>query len=175
MRVELRQVTTDDAEVLAELYRTNRTFLEPWEPRREDSYFTADGQRRQLAEAVEYRRNGRALACVILADGRVVGRVTINDIVRGPFESGLVGYWVAQEVNGLGVATAAVAGAVRLSFDGLGLHRLQAATLRHNTASQRVLSRNGFTYIGTAPQYLRIAGSWQDHHLYQLLNDRWGQ
>lgn len=30
-----------------------------------------------------------------------------------------------------------------------------------------VLHRAGFGLIGTAPSYLRIAGTWQDHLLYQ--------
>jgi ribosomal-protein-alanine N-acetyltransferase len=51
------------------------------------------------------------------------------------------------------------------------LHRLQAATLLHNSGSQRVLADNGFERIGIAPQYLRIAGEWQDHLLFQLLLD----
>lgn len=174
MQVALRQVTIDDAGVLVDLYRTNRTFLAPWEPNREDLFFTEDHQRQQLVQAVEHCRSGRTLPCVILADTRVVGRITINDIIRGAFDSAHLGYWVAQEMNGQGIATAAVAAAVRLCFKDLGLHRVQAATLTHNAASQRVLSRNGFTFIGTAPRYLRIAGSWQDHHLYQRLNDGWG-
>jgi len=43
-------------------------------------------------------------------------------------------------------------------------------TLRHNTGSQRVLERNGFERIGVAPAYLSVAGRWQDHVLYQLLD-----
>jgi len=58
---------------------------------------------------------------------------------------------------------------LRLAFGELGLHRVQAATLLHNTGSQRVLKRNGFTRIGVAPRYLRIAGEWQDHVLFQRL------
>jgi ribosomal-protein-alanine N-acetyltransferase len=53
--------------------------------------------------------------------------------------------------------------------DELRLHRLQAATLMHNTASQRTLIANGFERIGSAPKYLRIAGEWQDHFLFQRL------
>ena len=113
-----------------------------------------DHQRRQLAQAGVNCRSGQALSCVILADDRVVGRININDIVRGAFDSAHLGYWVAEERNGRGVATAAVTAAARLCFEDLGLHRIQAATLTHNIASQRVLDHNGFTYIGTAPQYL---------------------
>lgn len=56
-----------------------------------------------------------------------------------------------------------------IAFTQLGLHRLQAETLVHNTGSQRVLTRNGFAPYGIAPQYLKIADEWQDHILYQVL------
>ncbi|KPC74049.1 acetyltransferase, partial [Streptomyces sp. NRRL WC-3753] len=32
-----------------------------------------------------------------------------------------------------------------------------------------VLLRAGFTWYGTAPDYLHIAGAWRDHHRYQLI------
>ena len=48
-------------------------------------------------------------------------------------------------------------------------HRLQAATLQHNAASQKILTRSGFTEIGVAPAYLHIAGSWRDHILFQCI------
>ncbi|MGO1696060.1 MAG: GNAT family N-acetyltransferase [Arthrobacter sp.] len=70
---------------------------------------------------------------------------------------------------GAGLATRAVAEARAHSFDGLGLHRLQAETLVHNHAYQRVLTRNGFTRHGRASGYLKIAGRWQDHLMYQVL------
>ncbi len=47
---------------------------------------------------------------------------------------------------------------------------MEAGTLVHNLGSQRVLERNGFVRFGLAPQYLRIAGRWQDHVLFQVLN-----
>lgn len=72
--------------------------------------------------------------------------------------------------NGRGLASAAVADAVRVAFDELRLHRLQAETLLHNTASQRVLAWNGFQPFGIAPSYLKIAGRWQDHILFHLFN-----
>jgi ribosomal-protein-alanine N-acetyltransferase len=59
---------------------------------------------------------------------------------------------------------------LRLAFGELHLHRVEAGTLVHNAASQRVLERNGFVRYGLAPQYLRIAGRWQDHVLFQVLN-----
>ena len=40
-------------------------------------------------------------------------------------------------------------------------------TLVDNLASQRVLEKNGFDRIGLARRYLRIAGDWCDHVLFQ--------
>ena len=170
MHVELRQVTADDAEVLLKLYRTNRTFLAPWEPKRDDSFFTEHHQRRQLAQAGVDRRSGRALPCVILADDRVVGRININDIVRGAFDSAHLGYWVAEEMNGRGVATAAVAAAARLCFEDLGLRRVTANCFADNTAPWRLIERVGMrreTYAVT--ESLHRSGEWLDTMGYGLL------
>ena len=57
-----------------------------------------------------------------------------------------------------------------MAFGELGLHRLDAATLLHNTPSQRVLARNGFRPFAVAESYIKIAGRWQDHILFQLLS-----
>lgn len=38
----------------------------------------------------------------------------------------------------------------------------------HNTPSQRVLVKTGFTRIGLAPHYLEIAGRRQDHVMFQV-------
>jgi ribosomal-protein-alanine N-acetyltransferase len=98
-----------------------------------------------------------------------VGRFNVAGIVRGPFQSAGLGYWVDSEYAGRGVASAAVRRIVAVARDELGLHRLEASTLLHNIGSQRVLQKAGFQQIGMAPQYLQIAGKWQDHNLYQVL------
>jgi len=58
-----------------------------------------------------------------------------------------VGYWVGATDNGRGLATAAVRDIIRVAFDDLRLHWIQAGTLSHNVRSQRVLERNGFVRL----------------------------
>jgi ribosomal-protein-alanine N-acetyltransferase len=106
---------------------------------------------------------------LILDGDRIIGRVTLSNVVRGPLQSCNIGYWVSRADNGRGHATAAVTEMARIAFGELGLHRLQAGTMPTNLASQRVLEHNGFTRIGLAPAYLRIAGRWQDHILFQKI------
>ena len=165
-----RLVTLGDLPALAGLLRTNREFLAPYEPIRDDDYSTVDGQGKVIGTALDQHEHGSTLPHVILDNsGRVVGRITLNEIMRGPLQSCSLGYWVGADDNGRGLATAAVQDIMRVAFDELGLHRIQAGTLLHNVRSQRVLERNGFVRYGVAPKYLKIAGEWQDHALYQVV------
>lgn len=167
--VVLRGVRESDAEALAEAYRANGEHLKPWEPARDDAFFTAEYQRAQIEKSREAFAAGTAVAFVITTGGRVVGRLTLTGIVRGAFQSVNLGYWIAADHQGRGLMTAAVRAASTIARDELRLHRIQAATLLHNDASQAVLRKCGFTEIGVAPGYLRIAGRWQDHRLFQLI------
>jgi ribosomal-protein-alanine N-acetyltransferase len=167
-----RLIRPADAAALTALVRANREFLAPWEPLREEHYFTEAGQRADIEQALERHKIGNALPCVIVDDeGAVVGRITLNGIVRGAFQSCSVGYWLSAAASGRGLATAALRDIKTTAFGELGLHRIQAETLLHNVPSQRVLERNGFSRIGLAPTYLKIAGRWQDCVLYQVIND----
>jgi ribosomal-protein-alanine N-acetyltransferase len=171
MTVRVRPAREEDAATLAALYRENRAYLAPFEPTRDDEFFTPAGQATRLAALLAEAEQGRAHPYVIEVDARVAGRVTVTNVARGPFCSGSLGYWVAAAQAGRGVASAAVLQVVGDCFTAHGLHRLEAATLVDNLASQAVLRRTGFTLIGRAPAYLRIAGEWRDHLLFQRIAD----
>ncbi len=165
-----RLVTVADAPTLAEVLRVDREFLAPWEPVRDDDYFTTAGQRAVIRADLQQHVLGSKLPHAILDEsGGLIGRITLSDIQRGPFQSCSLGYWVRASHNGRGFATKAVREMVRVAFEELGLHRVQAAVLLHNVGSHRVLDRNGFMRFGMAPEYLHIAGRWQDHAMYQVV------
>jgi ribosomal-protein-alanine N-acetyltransferase len=170
--VVTRLISVDDAAAIAALVRRNRDFLAPWEPVREESYFTVEGQRDRIESMLDWERHGIVLPHVILdEDGAVQGRITLTSIVRGPSQSCTVGYWLGESATGRGLATRAVADIKRVAFGRLRLHRIEAGTLKHNRSSQRVLERNGFERFGLAPNYLQIDGRWQDHVLFQVVNE----
>lgn len=171
--VVLRELRADDAEALAIAYAGNRAHLAAWEPERDEAFFTAARQEAEVATQLEDAARGVSLLLVLAADdATIAGRFTLSGIVRGPFQSANLGYWVDAGRTGRGLASAAVAAMVDVARTELGLHRIQAATLTHNAGSRRVLERNGFEHIGFAPAYLEIAGRWQDHELFQrILHD----
>lgn len=159
-----------DGAALARAYSANRSHLEPWDPARSEDFFTAAWQEDHVRQCVEDASSGRSIRFVIeSADGEIRGRVNINNIVRGAFWSADLGYWVDAGRTGHGLATRAVAEVLEHARGELRLHRIQAATLLHNVASQHVLAANGFERIGHAPKYMKIAGEWQDHLLFQRL------
>ena len=169
---DIRPLGEGDASALAAAYVRNREHLAPWDPKREDWFFTERGQRADVEAKLAMAGQGLVVPWLVMHGADVVGRVNLNNIVRGVFQNASLGYWVDHAHTGRGLASAAVRFAVERA-DALGLHRLEAGTLVHNVASQRVLTRTGFEQYGVAPAYLYINGRWQDHHLYQrILHDR---
>jgi ribosomal-protein-alanine N-acetyltransferase len=152
-----------DAEEALALRLANREFLAPFDPVRDDDYFTLEAQRERLERS--------AFGYAILDGSVIAGVVFLSNVVYGPFCNANVGYWVDRARNGRGLATRAVGAAVETAFGPLGLHRVQAGTLLHNVASRRVLEKNGFERIGLARRHLHIDGRWQDHVLFERLAD----
>ena len=161
----IRPLVAADADALVEIRVANREFLAPFDPAREDAFFTRDGQLNWLASG-----NGIRFA-ILDDDGALAGSISLSEITRGPLQSAIVGYWVDRRRNGKGLASRAVAAVVDHAFGELALHRVEAGTLLDNVASQRVLERNRFTRIGIARKHLLLGGEWRDHILFERLAD----
>ena len=102
----------------------------------------------------------------------MVGRANIQNIVRAPMQSGVLGYWVDKDHLRRGLAKASVE-FLEEQAQALGLHRLEAGTMVENLASQRVLEACGYKKYGLAPRLLFLNGAWRDHVLFQkVLHDR---
>ena len=166
-----RLVEVGDAEQLTRLMVESKDFMRRYEPDRPPEFFTLEHQRKGIEANLAAFERDEMVPHVIVDDGTVVGRINLVTIVRGPFQSCSLGYWVGEEHNGKGHATRAVAAIKKVAFTEQGLHRIEASVLLDNFASQRVLERNGFVRFGVAPTYLKIAGSWQDMAIYQVITD----
>jgi ribosomal-protein-alanine N-acetyltransferase len=166
--VAIRPLRLADAAALLEIRSRTRAFLEPWEPARDERFYTLAGQRDVVAAALRELELGRALPFAIVEDGELAGAVNLSGIVRGVFENAYLGYWVDEARGGRGVATEAVRLAVEHAFGPAALHRVQAAVIPRNAPSIRVLEKVGFREEGFALRYLRIAGVWEDHRLFAL-------
>lgn len=161
----------DHAEALAAAYLRNREHLAPWDPVRPASFFTPAGQRALVGQQLAEVAAGRLAVWLLEHEGEVVGRVALNNVVHAVLCSASLGYWVDAAHLRQGWAGVMVEHACAEALP-MGLHRVEAGTLLHNEASQRVLLRAGFEEYGVARQLLYLGGAWQDHRLYQrILHD----
>jgi RimJ/RimL family protein N-acetyltransferase len=109
---------------------------------------------------------------IVEVDGAPCGQVQLA--VDSGFRQQLtatLGYTVAEEMQGRGVATEAVRQAIRIAFGpgGLGLERVEAVAAVENVASRRVLEKAGFQFEGIRRGLLRIQGQRVDHACYGIL------
>lgn len=80
-------------------------------------------------------------------DGAILGRFNLRDIANG---SAVLGYRVAENVAGHGVATTTVDQLCREAATTFGLRTIRSATSDANIGSQRVLLKAGFVLVGPA-------------------------
>lgn len=161
-----------EANSLLELRLKNRVAHNPFEPKRDDYFYTLAGQQQIINQRLEDAKQDRAyMFGIYLLDGQLIGQITLSNVSRGVAQYADLGYLMDHEMQGNGYMTAAVDLVLGYAFRALGLHRVQAATLLHNEASRRVLEKSGFKPEGIARQYLKINGQWQDHQTYAILTD----
>jgi ribosomal-protein-alanine N-acetyltransferase len=108
------------------------------------------------------------LPYVIEVDGSFGGQLTIGNVTHGALRSAWIGYWVASEFTGGGVATGALALGVDHCFGPVLLHRVEATVRPENTASRRVLTKVGFREEGLLKRYLDVDRAWRDHLLVAI-------
>jgi [ribosomal protein S5]-alanine N-acetyltransferase len=95
-----------------------------------------------------------------------VGFVLQEDIYSRSAE---IGYWVGEPFWGKGIATSALGALVRFAFSNFDLVRLYATVFEWNTASARVLEKNGFELEGRLAKSVTKKGATIDSLLYALL------
>jgi RimJ/RimL family protein N-acetyltransferase len=125
------------------------------------------------AQAEEARQAGRALALAIV-DARLEVVLGSCDMRRpDPDDAALgeVGFLLAEEARGRGVATRAVGLLVDWSFRGLGMERVQGLVHPDNPRSAKVLERLGFRREGLLRDYRAGEAGREDRVLFSVLPD----
>ena len=115
-------------------------------------------------------------ACFLVrrrTDDALVGVININQIIRGFFHSGFLGYYGFRPHDGQGYLTEGLRLVLRHAFVKLRLHRLEANIQPRNGASIALVQRCGFRHEGRSLRYLKIAGKWRDHERFAITIEDW--
>jgi len=166
-RSRIRLPEEADAPALLRYRVANRTHLAPWEPLREEAFYTLEHCVRSIADGRELARQDRSYPCLVYGpdETEILATFTLAHVMRGPFQACLLGYGAAAQVQGQGLMHEALQAGLHWAFGELGLHRVMANHMPRNERSARLLARLGFEREGYAKRYLQIAGVWEDHVL----------
>ncbi len=177
-RMTLRPPIHSDFRAWVALRETSADFLTPWEPTWAKDHLTRKSFTNRVYWAARSIRTDIAYPFFMIRreDATLVGAITLDNLRRGPAQSGTLGYWTGEPFARQGYMAEAIAALTHHAFTKMDLSRIEAACLPENRASRGVLEKAGFKYEGVAQSYLQIAGRWRNHVLYAALrHDRRGR
>jgi len=166
MSIVLRSPCPDDEAAFLQAVSDSRELHHPWvSPPHTPAKF--------LDYLDKYSDERNECFLVVEASGGLVGCIHINEIVRGRFRSGYLGYYGFVPYAGKGLMKQAMVLAIGEGFGRLQLHRLEANIRPENEASIRLVHSLGFRHEGFSPRYLFLEGQWRDHERYAITVEDW--
>ena len=84
-----------------------------------------------------------------------------------------IGWSLAPEARGRGIASEAAAALLKLGFEELGFHRIDAKLDALNTASAALCERLGMRLESTQVDKWHYKGQWATEVVYAILADEW--
>lgn len=129
---------------------------------------------REFEDRLKRLQSGAHLGYWICTEaGELAGVININEIVRGAFNSGYLGYYALVPHNGRGYMKQGLRAVLKEAFRRERLHRLEANIQPDNEASRRLVQGCGFRLEGFSPRYLKLAGRWRDHERWAITVEEW--
>lgn len=167
-RAAIRPHRREDGAEFVRLARQSVSFHHPWLtlPTTDEAY---EGFIAQLE-----REDRRGFLVCVRETGALAGFININNIVRGAFQCGAIGYGAFPSTAGRGYMSEGLGLVLRQAFGPLGLHRIEVNIQPGNEASTALVKRHGFRLEGFSPDFLYIEGAWRDHDRWAMTSDMLG-
>ncbi len=103
--------------------------------------------------------------------GALVGHIALK--IQEDSRQAEIGFTLAREYHGKGLAFEAVSRVLNYLFIKLEMHRVTAITDCENQRSVALLSRLGMRQEGHFIQNIWFKGKWGDEYLYAILREEW--
>jgi ribosomal-protein-alanine N-acetyltransferase len=176
MRVHIRPPRQSDTAAYAAAVRRSREHIHPWNPVEPDGF--GDLLRRQGPGLSTFLIMDGPAGGPVPADGGIVGKVNVSNIVRGRFCNASFGYDSYLPYAGTGRMSEGLRLVVGHCFTpeahgGLGLHRIEINVQPDNLRSLAMAKRLGFRHEGYSPRYLYLDDAWRDHERFALTAEEW--
>jgi ribosomal-protein-serine acetyltransferase len=169
--LQLGLLEREDVGDLDALVAANRDHLLPWMP------WARDPERAGTRGFVEGRaltalERGEGVDTGIWWRGRLVGAAGIHSWSERP-RRGSVGYWIAADAQGHGVATRVARALLAKAFDDWGAARVDLRAAVENAPSRAVADRLGMRFEGVLRRELPVEDGYADMAVYALDAAEW--
>jgi len=177
-RVVLRPLVAEDYDGWLSVRSSCRRWLQVWEPRPAGGAHLAEDRSSFVSRCLGRERErqlGYGYGFGIFADEAFCGEITLSSIQRGPFQSGVIGYWIDEAKAGQGLMPESVVVVLAFAFETLALHRVEVNIVPRNTASRRVVEKLDLRSEGVSLRMLEIDGVWEDHMRFAITAEEWSE
>lgn len=162
MKLTLKPWTTEDAERLSDVFNS---FRRDYTSNRRPTPYPVREAQRWLDETAK-KDETEGLFYAILADEEYVGFITVERMEDVHCRDAEIGYLLKTREESKGIATWAVGEACKRAFEKMDIVRLTGYVFAANTASRKVMEKNGFVLEGVMKQALYKNGQLQDDCIY---------
>jgi len=108
------------------------------------------------------------------SDKKLVGIVSLMDVIRGLFQNAFLGLTIFNTYWKCGYGKAATEAILDIAFNDLGLHRLEAGVEPRNIRCLRGIRAFGFRKEGRKKRAVFLRGEWRDLMMYSLTCEDYG-
>ena len=170
-RLKLRQLSLDDANSIQTLASnrqiadTTISIAHPYPNGEAERYISKQIEEQKIDRGVTF-------AIELKSDAKLIGIVELRDIEREHFVAEL-SYWLTVSAWGKGYMSEATKPVLNFGFENLSLNKIYAYHMARNSASGRVLQKNGFQPEGLLRQRVRKWGIFEDVILLSILRQDW--
>ena len=163
-RVIMRQPQPRDCDAFISAVRYSRKLHGPWIQAKATS-------KKEFTKYLERFSSGNHHGFLVIerATNQIAGVININEVIRGAFQNGSLGYYAFEPHAGKGLMCEGMLLVVKHAFGKLKLHRLEANIQPGNQASIALVKKCGFVCEGLADRLLKVRGRWRDHERWALL------
>ena len=168
-RLVLRPLTIDDVDLLwPDISDPEISRHMAWEAHTQKSQ-TIDFLKNEVAR----REAAKGITWAVFMDGSFCGIFSLIGLVLRhralTYNKAELAYWISRRYQRQGIMTEAGRRVLQFAFGELKLHKLVVSHFSDNAASENLIRRLGFRYVGEQREEFQKAGVWHNHKLYELL------
>ena len=149
-----------------DIVTAERAYLSKWLPWATDANneaFFLEFIRKSLQGYAE----GKSMTCALVYQHTVVGNVSFNSIDQ-ELKKVVVGYWLSEKYQGLGIMTKAVSFLIEYAFSELSMDKVEICVAADNGPSRRLCERLNMTLEGIISNYENLNSDIIGHAIYGL-------